>query len=217
MLTRLRVFYDTRIRSMPTTLIISLRPLRKFSVVLGNAHFYVTGPQLRRKIWWTRGTRAVRAKWNSIVAKQAPRPTSRRMATRRRRRRGTNPPISDEQGPLTTADGTAIHIPPEDEMVPDSPQGACHLSRLFAFVDSSSEPDQGGGGGMGEPDDASCPNAEAVGRRSKCPVLLMGSREFAGRANCGGNAFRSCHQLIAWDRVGGFSCDSRPFGWLAGV
>ena len=64
----------------------------------------------------------------------------------RRRRQGANlSSLSDAQGPLSVADGTAFRLPTEDEVVLRVRRGPFSLNLPRGFADSASESEQEGG------------------------------------------------------------------------
>ena len=134
--------------------------------------------------------------------------TRRKGGARRRSIRTSISPISKTQGPLTMADGTALQVPSENEMVPDHPKWPLPSRPTFRFVDSSSDSAQGGGGAQTAPsaqtskrtyDDLDAPTLQRARARMRLGQLAAG------------NAFRTQRQLSGRGRVGAFSVADDDF------
>ena len=134
--------------------------------------------------------------------------TRKKGGARRRSSRASISPISKTQGPLTMADGTALQVPLENEMVPDHPRWPLPLRPTFRLIDSSSDSAQEGGGAE------TAPSAQTSKRTSgdlDAPTLQRARARMRLGQLTGGDALRARRQLSGRGRAGTFSVADGDF------
>ena len=108
-------------------------------------------------------------------------------------------PISEGQGPLTMADGTALEAPSDDEMVPDLPQGTLPFRPPLGLVDSPSESAHECGGDW-PTNNARTPRQS--GGDWGAPSPQRPRTDSQGTRAAGDNEFIARRKLVVWDRAG---------------